>query len=82
MTDTLLNLVQWPAMLVTMLSTWLVASQSRHKRILAFWLFIVSNVLWVVWGIHAEAYALIALQAFLFIMNARGVRKNETEKAS
>lgn len=82
MTDALLNLVQWPAMLVTMLSTWLVASQSRHKRMLAFWLFIVSNVLWVVWGVYAQAYALIVLQAFLFIMNARGVRKNETDGAS
>lgn len=82
MTDTLLNLVQWPAMMVTVVSTWLIASQSRHKRMLAFWLFIVSNVLWVIWGVHADAYALILLQVFLFIMNARGVRKNETERAS
>lgn len=82
MTDTLLNLVQWPAMMVTVVSTWLIASQSRHKRMLAFWLFIVSNVLWVIWGVHADAYALIVLQVFLFIMNARGVRKNETERAS
>lgn len=77
MTDALLNFVQWPAMLVTMLSTWLVASQSRRKRKAAFWLFIVSNVLWIAWGLHAQAFALIILQVFLFVMNARGVRKNE-----
>ena len=77
MTDALLDFVQWPAMLVTMVSTWLVASQSRHKRMLAFGLFILSNVLWIVWGLHADAFALIVLQVFLFVMNARGVRKNE-----
>lgn len=77
MTDALLDFVQWPAMMVTMVSTWLVASQSPHKRMLAFWLFILSNVLWIVWGLHANAFALIILQVFLFIMNARGVRKNE-----
>lgn len=77
MTDTLLNLIQWPAMMVTMLSTWLIASQARDKRKFAFWLFIVSNILWAAWGLHADAYALILLQVFLFIMNVRGVKKNE-----
>jgi hypothetical protein len=42
-------------------------------------LFIVSNVLWVVWGVHAHAYALIALQVCLAIMNVRGARKSEPE---
>lgn len=38
--------------------------------------FIISNVLWVIWGVHAEAYALIALQFCLCAMNLRGFRKN------
>jgi hypothetical protein len=41
-----------------------------------FWLFLLSNVLWVVWGIHARAYALIALQVCLAVMNVRGEWKN------
>lgn len=76
MIEALLNWVQWPAMAVTVLSTWLVASQSAHKRSAAFWLFILSNILWVTWGLYAHAYALIALQGFLLVMNVRGVRKN------
>jgi hypothetical protein len=36
----------------------------------------VSNVLWVIWGEHADAYALIILQFCLFVMNLRGFKKN------
>jgi hypothetical protein len=75
--DTLLNAVQWPAMVTTLAAAWLVASQSRGKRNWGFWCFIVSNVLWVIWGWHAQAYALIALQVGLFALNLRGARKTE-----
>jgi hypothetical protein len=36
----------------------------------------VSNVLWVIWGYHTQAYALIVLQFCLCAMNLRGFRKN------
>ena len=70
--------VQWPAMLVTLLSAWLVASQRKGRRQWGFWLFLVSNVLWIAWGVYAHAYALIALQVGLAFLNIRGVSKNET----
>jgi hypothetical protein len=35
-------------------------------------------VLWIVWGIHDEAWALIVLQAALMCMNIRGIFKNES----
>jgi hypothetical protein len=76
----LLDLIQWPAMVVTILAAWLVASQSKRKREIGFWVFLLSNLLWAVWAIHAKAYALIALQICLAIMNIRGVRKNDPEK--
>ena len=41
-----------------------------------FWLFLVSNVVWTVWGWHTHAYALVALQACLAITNIRGHRRN------
>jgi hypothetical protein len=41
-----------------------------------FVFFSVSNVLWVIWGVHADAYALIVLQICLFVMNLRGFKKN------
>lgn len=70
------DLIQWPAMVVTVVAAWFVASRSQSRRKTGFWLFLVSNVLWVVWGIHARAYALIALQVCLAFMNVRGERRN------
>jgi hypothetical protein len=72
-----LDLVQWPAMLVTVLAAWLVASNSKTRRNFGFWVFLGSNVLWMVWGWHAGAYALIALQVALAALNIRGVFKTE-----
>jgi hypothetical protein len=72
-----LDLLQWPAMAVTMVAAWLVASRMPHRRALGFWCFLASNVLWVGWGLHDSAYALVALQFFLAMLNARGIYKNE-----
>jgi hypothetical protein len=73
----ILDLLQWPAMAVTVAAAWLIASRSAHKRAIGFWCFLASNVLWVAWGLHDRAYALVALQFFLAALNARGVWKNE-----
>jgi hypothetical protein len=73
----LLNALQWPAMVITLTAAWLVASQSTRKRTIGFWCFVASNILWIAWGVHAQAYALIALQIGLFVLNLRGVRKND-----
>lgn len=80
--DDWLNALQWPAMAVTLMSAWLVASQSKSKRAWGFWLFIASNILWVIWGWHDGAVALIILQVGLFAMNLRGVMKNDPDKDS
>lgn len=63
-------------MVVTVLSAWLVASQAKRRRGWGFWLYLVSNLLWTLWGLHAHAYALIVLQLFLALTNIRGVFKN------
>ncbi|HEX9172323.1 MAG TPA: hypothetical protein VF861_06655 [Telluria sp.] len=70
--------IQWPAMLVTLYASYLVGSKRSDRRIWGFCMFILSNILWVTWGWHDEAWALIALQAGLFTMNVRGIIKNET----
>jgi hypothetical protein len=75
--DDLLDAVQWPAMAVTLLAAWLVASRHKARRAHGFWWFIASNVLWIVWAWHVRAWALIALQVGLFVMNVRGAVKNE-----
>ncbi len=74
-------LVQWPAMGATIFAAWLVASRYKRRRVIGFWVFLVSNVLWVVWGWHDHAYALITLQVALAALNIRGVRKNEPVRA-
>ena len=74
-----LDLLQWPAMAITLLAAWLVASQRQGRRNLGFWVFLLSNGLWIAWGLQAEAYALIVLQLGLAAMNLRGVRRNAGE---
>lgn len=74
----LLDLIQWPAMLATLVAAWLVGSTSKTRRRYGFWWFVASNVLWAVWGWHAHAWALIVLQAGLFVLNLRGAKKNES----
>jgi hypothetical protein len=76
-----LDLLQWPAMLVTVAAAWFVASGKRPRRKLGFWLFLLSNLLWIAWGIYAQAFALVTLQLCLAVMNIRGERKNSTTQA-
>jgi hypothetical protein len=73
-----LDLVQWPAMVITVAASWFVASNARFRRNVGFWLFLLSNVAWVVWGASHGAWALVILQFCLAAMNIRGARKTET----
>jgi hypothetical protein len=70
------NLLQWPAMVVTLLASWLVASASEKKRRWGFWVFLLSNMLWAAWGLKTNAYALIILQTGLMVMNIKGAIEN------
>jgi hypothetical protein len=63
-------------MVASVAAAWLVASTNERKRTWGFWVFLASNFLWVVWGAHDKAYALILLQVALAVMNIRGVKKN------
>ncbi len=79
--DTALDLIQWPAMAVTVVAAWLVGSKSQRRRTAGFWTFLVSNVLWITWGWHDRAFALITLQLCLAAMNIRGAFKNDPKLA-
>lgn len=72
-----INLVQWPAMAITLYAAYLLGSQRADRRIVGFSMFILSNVLWIAWGWHDQAWALIVLQLGLLAMNVRGIVKNE-----
>ena len=73
-----IDFLQWPAMVVSLYAAFMVGSKKAGKRIFGFWMFILSNVLWIIWGVHDEAWALISLQVALMAMNARGIFKNES----
>jgi hypothetical protein len=62
-------------MAATLVAAWLVASERKWRRSLGFWCFALSNLLWIAWGWHDRAYALIALQVGLFVLNLRGLKK-------
>jgi hypothetical protein len=72
--------LQWPAMAVTVIAAWLIASQRKFKRNWGFWLFLASNVLWILWGLHDGAHALILLQVCLAVLNIRGAVKNRIKQ--
>lgn len=71
------DFVQWPAMLASLAAAWLVASSAERRRAIGFWVFLLSNVLWVAWGVHTAGWALVVLQLGLAAMNVRGLRKND-----
>lgn len=75
-----MDLMQWPAMAVTVAAAWLTGSARERRRQAGFYLFLASNVLWIAWGWHAAAWALVALQVALALMNLRGARKNDPEE--
>ncbi|MGJ7615639.1 MULTISPECIES: hypothetical protein [unclassified Variovorax] len=75
--EDLLSLIQWPAFAASVVAAWLVASREKSKRNVGFWIFLASNVLWVAWGLHTSAWALIALQVCLAGLNIRGLFKTE-----
>ena len=71
-----LSLLQLPAMLVTVVAAWLVASRSSRRRCVGFWLFLASNALWIIWAAYAHAFAFIVLQLCLAALNIRGASKS------
>lgn len=74
-----LDSLQWPAMLATVLAAWLVGSDREGRRGAGFWVFLASNALWILWGLHDGALALIALQLALAALNVRGAFKTEAK---
>lgn len=75
----LIGLIQWPAFAASLVAAWLVGSKSSRRRNYGFCVFLASNVLWIVWGLSTSAWALIALQVGLAILNIRGLFKTEEE---
>jgi hypothetical protein len=75
--DEFLALLEWPAMAVSLAAAWWMGSKQAGKRIVAFCMLIVGNLMWIGWGWSTDARALIALNLGLLALNVRGILKNE-----
>jgi sulfur relay (sulfurtransferase) complex TusBCD TusD component (DsrE family) len=80
--EQMLSLLEWPAMAASLMAAWLVASTAANRRMAGFWIFLVSNGLWIAWGWQDSAWALIILNVCLAAMNVRGILKNESRSGS
>ncbi len=69
--------LEWPAMLISLAAAWWLGSKKPEKRIFAFGLLIVGNLMWIAWGWTDGAWALIALNVGLMALNVRAIMKNE-----
>ena len=77
-----IDLLQWPAFAASVAAAWLVGSTSERRRFLGFWIFLVSNCLWIAWAWPDQAWALVALQVCLAVMNIRGLKKADPDEAT
>lgn len=77
-----IDLLQWPSMVITVIAAWLTGSQRKLRRMIGFWCFLASNVLWGIWGWHQQAWAMIVLQVCLAALNIRGANKNDPAASS
>ena len=69
--------LEWPAMAVTLAAAWWMGSKKADKRVIAFWMLIAGNLMWIGWGWGETAWALIALNVGLLALNVRGIMKND-----
>ena len=74
-----IDFLQWPAFVASVAGAWLVGSTSERRRSLGFWIFLLSNCLWVAWAWPDEAWALVALQLCLAVTNIRGLKKADPD---
>ena len=69
-----------PAMIITVVSTWLIASKSERNRKIGFAGALAGNAAWAMWGVGSGAVAVIVLQILLAATNIRGVVKADEAK--
>lgn len=74
-----LDLLQWPAFAASLVAAYLIGSRADGRRNAGFWIFLVSNALWIAWGLPKGAWALLALQVCLAALNVRGLFKTEAK---
>ena len=67
-------------MAVSLVAAYWMGSKKADKRIVAFLMLSAGNLMWIAWGWGEDAFALIALNVGLLLLNVRGILKNEKAK--
>ncbi len=49
----------------------------QEMATIGLYVFLLSNVLWLAWGWHDRAWAIVILQFGLAVLNIRGAAKND-----
>ena len=71
----MLEMIQYPAMVMAILGAYLVTSPAVGVRRTAFGLWIAGNTLWVAWGLHAGAWGLVATYLVFTALAVAGYRR-------
>lgn len=74
----MLDLLQWPALVLSLTGAWFVSGATAHMRIIGFALFLGSNVLWLLWAGGASAWAVVIANLFYLFTSIRGIAANRT----
>ena len=72
----ILFLSQYPALLTGILGAILVAGNSSRKRYWGFAIWIISDILWALFGISSNAPGLIIMQFIFIFTSTMGMRNN------
>ncbi len=70
------SFLEWGATLVSLAGAWLTASSSQRSRKLGFGAFLVSNVMWAVWGATMGVWGLVTMQVLFLGTSVRGLISN------
>ncbi len=72
----MIDWLQWPALLLSIVGAWCVGGRNARMRLIGFWLFLLSNIAWASWGYGAMAWAVVISQLVFIITSIRGIRSN------
>lgn len=76
----MIDLLQWPALVLSIIGAWLVGGRRANQRLAGFLLFLASNVLWSLWGLGIAAWGVVITQAFFTWTSIRGIRTNLNDR--
>jgi len=74
------DFLQWPALVLSIVGAYYVASDNARHRLVGFWLFLLSNFAWAFWGIGAMAWAVVISQVLFMFTSCRGIIINNNKQ--